>query len=160
MPKPDHGMFGIKLILPQHLEHPFFTGDFSPRDERQTLMNFPDDDRGLAIANNIPVGHRALVYVTQPVGGFLWEIEFIGTIADGVRAARAHGLRGDEYGRWNRMRPIRICARIADPARAVSPALLHAATGYEFRPNSFTHTYISRDVFNRMHVAIPWDVKN
>ena len=159
MGKPDHGMFGIKLIKPEHLDMPHFAMDFDGRDGRRTLMNFADGDRGLAIAGNIPVGHRALVYVTAPISGFVWAIEFTGTLAEAAAAARAHGLRGDEYGHWNQMRLIRIIARINDPEKAVSPTEILTQTGFDFRPNSFTHTYISRADYDWMHAAIPWDTR-
>lgn len=152
-------MFGIKLIKPEHLDLPHFVKDFDGRDGRHTLMNFADGDRGLAIAANIPVGHRALVYVTAPVSGFIWAIEFTGTLAEGAAAARAHGLKGDEYGHWNRMRPIRIIARINDPGQAVSPTEILAKTGFDFRPNSFTHTYISRADYERAYRAIGWNAR-
>lgn len=161
-PHPNERMFGIKIILPAHLGHRFFTHDFNGPSGRKTLMNFPDDDRGLATAGNIPVGHRSLVYCTQPVGGFLWAIEYTGTLKDGRAAGIAHSLTGVEYGRWNQMRPIRIIARIHDDLRAAKPADIFVRTGGEgagiqFVPNSFTHKYISRQEYQRMFDVIEWD---
>lgn len=160
--RPDQGLFGIKLILPAHLQHAFFTDDFDGRDGKRTLMNFADSGNGPAIAANIPIGHRSLVYCTKPIGGFLWAIEYTGSLADGRSAAKSHGLKGNEYGTWNVMRPIRIIARIHDPARAVTPAVLFERSGGQgkgivFKPNSFTHAYITQEQYKRMFAVIGWD---
>jgi hypothetical protein len=65
MGKPDGGMYGIKLILPNHLTLDYFTRDFGGEHGKLPLMSFSAEGRGPAVATNIPQGHRALVYVTQ-----------------------------------------------------------------------------------------------
>ena len=100
MAKPDGGMFGIKLILPNHLTLPYFTDYFDGSDGRLPLMNFSAQRRGPATAENIPPGHRALVYVTQ-IRRFIWAIEFAGSVADGKRIAPLHGIKPGDHGQWS-----------------------------------------------------------
>ena len=71
MTHPDKGMYGIKLIHPNHLKHPYLTEDFDRTDGRKTLMNFGGDGNSPAIAANIPIGHRALVCVINH-RKFIW----------------------------------------------------------------------------------------
>lgn len=157
MRHPDNRLYGIKTIYPDHLGWKHLT---SPREDSgnlTTLMNFPDNDKGRAVAMNIPDRHRALVYVTQPVGGFLWAIRFMGSLADGAAAAKGQSLQGSEHERHNVYRLIKIIARIDDPKRAPTPDALATKSGFCFKPNQSTLRYIARDDYDRMFEAIPWD---
>lgn len=155
--KPDGGMYGIKLILPSHLDFDYFTKEFDGVDGKQTLINFSREGRGPAVAANIPIGHRALVYLTGQKR-FIWAIEFLGSVTDGDKAARFHSIPAGLHDPWTLYRPIRIIARMHDPAAAPTPADLFRRTGIRFRANSFTHKYITACEYQRLYAAIPWDM--
>ena len=59
--RPDGGMYGIKLILPAHLDIPHFVEDYDGADGRRTLMNFPDGPRGETIAADLEINHIAVL---------------------------------------------------------------------------------------------------
>jgi hypothetical protein len=65
-------MFGIKLVGPVTPEFAFFGKEGKP-----TLMNFPDSPEGRRIAPGVPLGHRSLVYLMDPVKRFWAAIEYI-----------------------------------------------------------------------------------
>jgi hypothetical protein len=156
MKRPDGGMYGIKLILPAHLALPYFTEPFDGTNGRWPLMNFSREGRGPRIAENIPNGHRALVYLTE-FQRFIWAIEFIGSVAEGETAAKAHGIAPGSHEQWTLYRPIRFLARIRDEDRAPTPDDIFRLTGIVFRANSFTHKYLSASDFHQIYDAIEWD---
>ena len=156
MAKPDGGMYGIKLILPNHLTLPYFTRDYGGPDGKLPLMNFSAERNGPTIAENIPQGHRALVYVTR-MGRFVQAIEFVGTTADGRRIAALHGIKPGDHGQWSIYRPIRFIARIEDIDRAPTAHDIERRTGVVFRANSFTHKYLSAADYQKIYDAIEWD---
>lgn len=156
MGKPDGGMFGLKLILPNHLTLPHFTRDYGGEDGKLPLMNFSGEGRGPATAANIPSGHRAIVYVTK-VRRFIWAIEFLGSVEDGKRIAIRHGIKPGDHGQWSIYRPIRFLARIDDIERAPTPQDIERRTGIVFLANSFTHKYLSAEDYQKMYDAIEWD---
>jgi hypothetical protein len=156
MAKVDDGMYGIKLILPDHLKFHYFTHPFDGTDGKWPLMNFSAEGRGPAVAANIPNGHRALVYVTKEQR-FVQAIEFIGSVEDGARIAKLHDVPPGIHSQWSLYRPIRFLARIADVARAPTRDDIERLTGMRFNANSFTHTYISASDYERIYAAIDWD---
>jgi hypothetical protein len=150
-------MYGIKLVTPAHLEYECFTEEFDGADGRRTLMNFSSEGNGPATAANIPVGHRSIVYVTR-LGKFIWAIEFIGTVEDGERAAKAHIRErslSSEPSKWSIYRPIRFLAKV-NIDEAPNAAEIERKTGLCFKPNSFTLKYISGDGYEAIFGAIKW----
>ncbi|MBC8107536.1 MAG: hypothetical protein H7Z14_13165 [Anaerolineae bacterium] len=158
MPRPDGGMFSIKLIHPDHLNYAFLTGDFDGSDGRLPLMNFSGEGRGPATAANLPVGHRSLVYVVQHQK-FIWAIEYIGTLEDGERAAAAHGITPNDFTtKWRLYRPIRFLARV-DLDHAPTAEEIFKKTGINFKANSFTLKYISAGEYQTIYDAIDWKMQ-
>jgi hypothetical protein len=149
-------MYGIKLIHPEHLKYDFLTQDFDGTDGRRTLMNFSGDGKSCAIAANIPVGHRALVYVTE-LHKFIWAIEYVGTLEDGKRAAGAHKIPPDTFtNKWNIYLPVRIVARVGLEAAPTADELC-GRTGVSFAPNQFTMKYVTAAEYRTLFEAIPWE---
>src|SRR5947209_2548254 len=66
------GMFGIKLVGPQHKAFPFFG-----REGKPALMNFPNSPEGKRLAAATPIGHKSLVYLIHPVRRFWPATEYI-----------------------------------------------------------------------------------
>jgi hypothetical protein len=155
MPRPDGGMFSIKLIHPNHLKYAYFTDDFDGTDGRWPLMNFTGDDRGRSIAARLPIGHRSLVYVIHHQR-FVWAVEYTGTLEEGERAAAAHGITpNDITSKWNTYRPIRFLARV-DLADAPTAEDIFKRTGIRFKANAFTLKYISAGEYQTIYDAINW----
>ncbi len=156
--RPDGGMFGVKLIYPDHLHFPHLCGLFAPGDARVALMNFKNAPRNVAAANNIPVGHRALVFTK---GHIVWAIEFTGPVDDGSLLA-AHGVEPNwPSAEWTVHRPIRFLARMNVDAstyqRGMQRREIEARTGVSKRSYGAGHFYISADEFHRMYSVVPWD---
>jgi hypothetical protein len=156
MEKPDGGMFGIKLVLEAHLRSdlaPCLNHDYDCDDDKRSLMNFGPNHA--AVAANIPVGNRSLVYVTG-VQKFVWAIEYTGTVDDGKRVAMVHRVYDPGNGKfWRIFRPIRHLAR-ADLVTAPTLAEIERRTGVRFTPNSFTMKYISAEDYRKIYEAVPW----
>src|SRR5688572_24915018 len=159
MTKPDNGMYGIKLIRPEHLDVPCLTDEFDGPSGPFSLMNFSNEGRGPAVARNIPLGHRALVYVIHRQK-FVWAIEFTGSVEQGMKAADELAIRPHFItNRWSLFRPIRFVAKVA-LATAPTAAEIAERTGIRFIANSFTHTYISAEKYRAIYDAVPWDVES
>lgn len=155
MVRPDHGMYSIKLIHPDHLKCPYFTDDFDGGGGRWPLMNFTSDGNGPAVAARVPIGHRALVYVIH-LQKFIWAIEYIGTLAQGQQAAKAHGGLDDQLPKWRELLlPIRFLAKV-DVEAAPSAADIYVSTGIRFTPNQYTMKYISAAEYEAIFNAITW----
>ena len=148
------GMFGIKLVGPQHKAFPFFG-----REGKPALMNFPNSPEGKRLAAAIPIGHKSLVYLMHPVKHFWTAIEYIKwdhTIPDVLRegkkaatAQKAVALIGAVNARFSRYwRCIRVLAWIDDPMKAPTPEL------------SFNEGEVMRELsqreYDEMYNAIPW----
>lgn len=148
-------MYSIKLIHPNHLNYPYFTQDFDGSDGRLPLMNFTSEGNGPSIAARIPIGHRALVYVIH-LQKFIWAVEYIGTLAQGQQAAKAHGFLDDQAPKWRKvLLPIRFMARV-DLEAAPSAADIYVSTGFRFTPNQYTMKYISASEYQAIYNAITW----
>lgn len=156
MTRPDGGMFSIKLIHPNHLKYAYLTDDFDGADGRLPLMNFSGEGNGPAIAGNIPIGHRSLVYVIR-YQKFIWAIEYIGGIEQGQQAAVAHGIQpNDITKKYSIFLPIRFLARV-DLESAPTAAGIFNRTGIQFKANAFTIKYISAGEYQTIFDAINWD---
>jgi hypothetical protein len=147
---PDGGMFGIKLIHPNHLKHLYLN------DGRTSVMNFSSEGNGPAIAANIPVGHRSLGYL-YGIGyqKFVWAFEYTGTVEQGREAAIAQGIQPNVN--WNIFRPIRFLAKV-EPESAPTAEDIYQRTGFVFKPNRYTMRYISEKDYNAIFDAI-WPKK-
>lgn len=155
MARPDRGMFSIKLIHPRHLDYPYFTEDFDGTDGCHPLMNFSGDGNGPSIAANIPVGHRALVYVIEH-GKFIWAIEYVGTVEQGSRAAIAHGIAQDEFtSKWSVYLPIRFLAKVDLKSAPRADDVCRDAK-VTFTPNRFTMKYITAQEYQAIFDAMTW----
>lgn len=153
MAHPDGCMFSIKLVHPGHLDHPHQTDDFDGTDGRRTLMVFSSEGKSPAVAANIPVGHRAIVYVTGHQK-FIWAIEYCGSVKEGRQAAVAHGIQPEQIEtKWNIFLPIRILKR-ADLDTAPTAEVVRQRTGLEFTPNHFPMKYISEQEYQTIFRAI------
>jgi hypothetical protein len=124
-------------------------------------MNFTPDGNGRAIAENIPVGHRSLVYEMAPSQRFTRAIEITGDVAQGQQAFDDYHLSPDALNtidpKWFKIfRPIRILAEV-DCVRSPSLTEILRVTNFEFKPVGFGMQYIEKktcfDIFN----AIKWD---
>lgn len=174
MTKPDGGMFGIKLVTPDHLRYAEFTDVPSKSDEsagRFPLMNFSGEQQQRAA--NIPIGHRCLVYVTKERqnpnkwGRFIWAIEIRGTLEDGDQALvpwrhpPGQALPGNPPAlpavppKYSLHWPIRFLARIDPPENGPTPDELRRSD-FVFSPNAFTHKYLSAADYHRAFNAIDW----
>jgi hypothetical protein len=152
-------MYGIKLIHPDHFNYPHMTEDFDGNDGRRTLMNFSGDNNSRSIAANIPVGHRALVYVIND-HKFVWAIEYIGGLEDGQRAALAHGIQPNQLTtKWHIFLPIKLRARVC-LENAPTADELFERTGIRFTPNQFTMKYITAADYRKLFEAIRWDQRS
>jgi hypothetical protein len=156
--RPNGGMFGVKLIYPDHLGFPHLCGVFPAGDRRVALMNFKNAPRNIAAAGSIPVGHRALVFTR---GHVVWAIEFIGPIDDG-QLLGAHGVEPNwPSAEWTVHRPIRFLARMSVDAgsyqRGMHRREIEALTGVTKRSYGSGHFYITEDEYNRMYSVVPWD---
>jgi hypothetical protein len=141
-------MFSIKLVHPQHLTYPFFT----PDGERRRWMNFGSQPHVRAIAEGIPVGHRAIVYVTGRQQ-FIWAIEYTGPVQDGRLIAEGSDLPDE----WSQVfLPIRFLATVANVYTAPSAEGALAAAGVSFTPNAFPMKYISAEDYRKLFDAIAW----
>jgi hypothetical protein len=155
MGKPDERMFSIKLITPPHLDYPYFTPDFDPTDGRCPLMNFSREGIGPAIADNIPVHGRSLVYVTK-LHKFIWAIEYTGNITDGQQAAQAYPVEPCHVtGKWSIFRPIRFLAHV--PLEAAPTAQeVEGRSKFHFKPYGGTLKYIKESEYQAIYDAIDW----
>jgi hypothetical protein len=155
MARPDGGMFSIKLIHPKHLTLPYLTQEFDGTDGRWPLMNFSGEPRGKAIATNLPIGHRSLVYVIGDQK-FVWAIEYTGTLEEGARAAAAHKITPNFITeKWNIYRPIHFLAKV-DLAHAPTADEIFTKTGIRFAANAYTLKYISAGDYQKIYDAIDW----
>lgn len=157
-PRPSGGMYGVKLIYPDHLRFPHLCGLFPEGDQRQALMNFRNAPGNVKRAASIPIGHRALVFTRQHV---VWAIEFTGPIDDGSLLA-AHGVKPTwPSEEWSVHRPIRFIARMNVDAETYSRAMhrheIQARSGVVRRSYGGGHFYISQDEYQRMFDAVSWD---
>jgi hypothetical protein len=143
-------MYSIKLIHPNHLTYWFFTPDVQG-DGRQRWMNFSNQPRTRSIADRIPVGHRALVYVigTQ---SFVWAIEYTGPVQDGEPIAAGSDLPTE----WAKVfLPIRFLTTVGEDNLQTAEEVL-AAAKVNFTPNTFPMKYISAEDYQKLFDAIEW----
>lgn len=157
-PRPSGGMFGVKLIYPDHLGYPHLSAVFPADDSRQTLMNFRNAPGNVKRAASIPIGHRALVFTQQHI---VWAIEFTGPTDDGTLLA-AHGVKPTWPGpEWSLHRPIRFIARMNVDATSYMRTMhrheIQARSGVVRRSYGGGHFYISQDEYQRMFDAVPWE---
>lgn len=148
--QPDGGMYSIKLVHPKHLTYWFFTP--APRgDDRQRWMNFSAQPHARSVADGIPAGHRALVYVTG-VQRFIWAIEYTGPVCDGEHVAAGSGLSGE----WSKVfLPIRFLATVDAESAPDAQDVLRSA-GVDFTPNAYPMKYISAEEYHGIVDAIEW----
>jgi hypothetical protein len=147
-------MFGIKLVGPNHLHFPFFGKAAKP-----VLINFPDSPEGRSVAERIPIGHRALVYLMHPVKHFGAAIEYIQWDFNGVdvlEQGRRAALSQDAVTMMEAVNPrfarvwrcVRLLALVDDPMKAPTP---------EF---GFQEGEIMRDIEKQQYFdmfnAVPW----
>lgn len=157
-PRPSSGMYGVKLIYPDHLRFPHLCGVFPAGDARQALMNFRNVPANVRRAASIPIRHRALVFTRQHI---VWAIEFTGPIDDGSLLA-AHGVKPTwPSAEWSVHRPIRFLARMNVDAETYPRAMhrheIQAKSGVVRRSYGGGHFYISEDEYQRMLDVVPWD---
>jgi hypothetical protein len=146
----DDRMYSIKLVHPKHLTYWFFTPDVHC-DGRQRWMNFSNNEHARAIADGIPVGHRALVYVIS-VQRFVWAIEYTGTVQDGEQVATGSGLSPE----WSKVfLPIRFLAAVGEGNQQTADEVL-ADADVSFSPNTFPMKYITADEYQELYDAIDW----
>lgn len=156
--RPSAGMFGVKLIYPDHLRISYLCDTYPPDDPRKTLMNFKGTPRNLKAAQSIPTGHRALVFTRQHI---VWAIEFTGPLDDGTLIA-AHGVKPSwPTSEWSSFRPIRFLAKMNVTAdtyeRGMHRHEIQAKSGVDRRSYGGGHFYISEDEYRRMFDVVPWD---
>ncbi len=157
-PRPSNGMFGVKLIYPDHLRFPYFCDVYAPNDRRKALMNFKATSRNIKAAQSIPTGHRALVFTRQHI---VWAIEFIGPLDDGKLIA-LHGVKPSwPTPDWSAFRPIRFLARMNVTAETFERGMhrheIQARSGVDRRSYGGGHFYISEEEYCRMDAVVPWD---
>lgn len=157
-PQPSDGMYGVKLIYPDHLGFPHLCDMFPAGNPRQALMNFRNAPGNVKRAASIPIGHRALVFTRQHI---VWAIEFTGPIDDGSLLA-AHGVKPTwPSAEWSVHRPIRFLARMNVDAETYTRAMhrheIQAKSGVVRRSYGGGHFYISQDEYQRMFDVVPWD---
>lgn len=162
---PDRGMYGIKKVEPEHLDHEIFAKQEQDGNKRP-LMNFTRFYQ--KAVSRIPVQHKALVYVVDLPRNrgwqkFVWAIELTGTLEDGDPALIEHGLNPGEAPpgikpEYTLHRPIRFLARIDPPKNAPTWKVVCGRAGVDWRPMATTagHEYISREKYERLFKAIPW----
>jgi hypothetical protein len=160
---PDGGMYGIKLIWPDHLLYRELTEVRDGSDGKYPLMNFKISLKGQAA--NIPDGHQCLVYVvrgkTPNWMRFIWAIKFIGTLEDGDRALVAWGHPPGQalpgaMSEFPLHRPIRFLARIEPPENGPTPDQLRKSSGVEWRPYGPGFMYVPADRYQRLFDSITW----
>jgi hypothetical protein len=155
---PDNGMYSVKLIHPEHLNNgPLFIP--GTLDEGVPhLMNFSNRGNTPAVAANIPLHHKALVYVTSPMKKFIWAIEYLGTVAAGQQVAAAHpNLMPASSPVWSEnLIPIRFLATV-DPANAPDAQAILQEAGVEFTPPQAPMQYISAENYQSIFDVIEWD---
>src|SRR4051794_14031207 len=85
------GMFGIKLAGDAQRAFRFLGKDGKP-----PLLNFPDNPEGRRVATGIPIGHKSLVYLMQPVMRtwaaieyIKWDVSISDVLEEGTRGAIA-----------------------------------------------------------------------
>ncbi|MEZ0264914.1 MAG: hypothetical protein ACAI43_09320, partial [Phycisphaerae bacterium] len=126
-------------------------------DDRPALMNFKADAAGRALARRVPIGHRALVYVTD-VQLFIWAIEFTGTVEGGEAARLRHGFAAGAHKPFSIYRPIRFLAR-AEPYERRGGRLRQVCERSGV-PLAFSQgdslVFISRDEYDRLYRSIDW----
>jgi hypothetical protein len=156
--EPNGGMYGVKLIYPDHLRYSHLCDTFPEGDPRKTLMNFKNTPRNLTLAKRIPTGHRALVFTQQHI---VWAIEFIGPVDDGSLLA-AHGVTPTwPTSEWSVHRPIRFLAKMNVDAdtyeRGMHRHEIESKSGVTRRSYGSGHFYISGDEYRRMFDVVAWD---
>jgi hypothetical protein len=154
---PDGGMYSIKLVHPNHLANgPLFT-PVNLADNLPHLMNFSNRPHTTAIVENIPLHHKAIVYVMSPVKKFIWAIEYTGTVADGQQIANNHPqLMPPPSDVWfDNLLPISFLATI-DPAKARDAQDVLQEAGVVFTPTPAPMQYISADEYQRIFNVIDW----
>ncbi len=130
-------------------------------------MNFSDSPRTTRIAENIPLGHNALVYVTRHVKKFIWTIQYTGTLAHGQQIVHdyAHLMPPpavitppDAIETWDvNLLPIKFLA-VIEPAKARNAQdVLHEA-GVVFNPPQASMKSISQAEYERIFNVIQWDM--
>jgi hypothetical protein len=155
---PDGGMYGIKLIHPQHFEYVFLTPRISTN-RVPRLMNFSNKPHTRAIAANIPRGHRAIVYVTKPIQKFVWAIEYTGGVLEESAVASSVSIPSDVPDEWRHVfLPIRFLATIIDVADAPDAQDILRRAGVDFTPDAFPMKYISAAEYQRLFEAIDWQL--
>ena len=166
---PDGGMFGIKKVGPGflgYMEHWPSIG------EERAVMSFNVDLRNGA--SRIPVGHRAILYVT---GGehprdhpfracsqkFVAELEITGTLRDGDEMLRRLGLEPGcplpgADAKWSLFRPVRYLARVFPPEGADRWRQVCLAAEIHWEPiqRPLGHEYITERTYLRLRNAIRW----
>lgn len=116
-------------------------------------MNFSSDGKSPSIAANIPIGHRAIVYLMHQ-HKLIWAIKYIGTVAEGRLAAIANGIQPNEITtKWNIFRPIQILAGV-DPKSAPTAEDIRQRTGVDFTPNQFPMKNISEEDYLKVFNSI------
>lgn len=154
---PNGGMFGIKLVGPDHTAFDFHRMGAEPT----ALMNFPDSPAGRKIASSVPIGHKSLVYLMAPRKRFASAIEYVkwdhgieDVLREGTKVAMHHNaiemLKACNYPRFAKIwRCVRVIAWIEIPENG-------PATDFNFHQGDIMFDMDEAEYFE-MFDAVPWD---
>jgi len=164
---PDGGMYGIKKVGPGFMT---FKAHWPTGENQSALMSFSEAVSPNAVAA-IPVGHRALLYVTgmehpkdlsfsDAFHKFIAEIEIVGTLKDGRDALQALSLMPGKAlpgadPKFNLFRPIRYLVRLnLHQAKTWQQVCASASVSWTPKPQPHGHGYISQTDFQSLRNAM------